>query len=96
MNTCTDTTLQTARPQTDRNETDERRHGGRWKLDGVATAFELDGESFGGMHTLKHVNYSERGIGALSDDEVRCGTSIAVGFQDRNRHAEFEIGRAHV
>ena len=59
----------------------ERRQCDRWGLDGVATAFELAGDGFGRMHTLKMLNYSDGGLGAISDSVIPLGTTVSIGFQ---------------
>jgi hypothetical protein len=59
----------------------ERRQCDRWGLDGVATAFELAGEGFGRMHTLRMLDYSEGGLGAVSNSVIPLGATVSVGFQ---------------
>ncbi|MDY7110056.1 MAG: PilZ domain-containing protein [Planctomycetota bacterium] len=59
----------------------ERRQCDRWGLNGVATAFELAGDGFGRMHTLRMVDYSEGGLGAVSDSVIPLGAAVSVGFQ---------------
>jgi len=59
----------------------ERRQSDRWGMEGVATAFELAGENFGRMHTLKMLNYSHLGMGSLSETAIPPGTVVSIGFQ---------------
>ena len=59
----------------------ERRQSDRWPIDGVATAFQLAGDGFGQMHTLKMVDYSDGGIGAMSQTVLTPGTMVSLGFQ---------------
>ena len=59
----------------------ERRQADRWSIDGVATAFELAGEHFGRTHTLRMLDYSDVGIGAVSDTVISPGTAVSIGFQ---------------
>jgi hypothetical protein len=59
----------------------ERRQSDRWRLDGVATAFELGGEAFGRMHTLRMLDYSDGGVGAQCDSVLPPGTPVSIGFQ---------------
>ena len=61
-----------------------RRKLDRRKLDGIATVFELSGEHFGRMHTLARIDYSDEGVGGLTDRVITQGTSITVGFQSRD------------
>ncbi len=68
-------------PQTDQPLRFERRQLDRWGLDGIATAFELGGEAFGRMHTLKMIDYSDLGMGAASETVIPPGTEVSVGFQ---------------
>jgi hypothetical protein len=60
----------------------ERRQADRWPLGGVATAFELAGDSFGRMHTLRTADYSHDGMGALTDDVIQPGSLVSIGFQE--------------
>jgi hypothetical protein len=60
----------------------ERRQMDRWQVGGVATAFELAGDSFGRMHTLRMVDYSDEGFGATSPSMLTPGTSVSIGFQE--------------
>ncbi len=66
-----------------------RRSCNRWNLDGIATAFELDGNGFGRIHTLKRVECSDRALGAVTQEAVYCGTQVSIGFQDRKHRARF-------
>jgi len=59
----------------------ERRQCDRWGLEGVATVFELAGDGFGRMHTLKMLDYSEGGLGAVSDTVIPLGSTVSIGFQ---------------
>ena len=59
----------------------ERRLSDRWSIDGVATAFELAGEGFGRTHTLRMLDYSTEGIGAICETVISPGTSVSIGFQ---------------
>ena len=59
----------------------ERRQADRWPIDGVATAFELAGDGFGRTHTLRMLDYSNDGIGAVSDTVIAPGTTVSLGFQ---------------
>ena len=59
----------------------ERRQSDRWTIDGVATAFELAGEHFGRTHALRMLDYSDAGIGAISDTVMSPGTAVSIGFQ---------------
>lgn len=60
-----------------------RRKFSRRRFDGIATAFELSGEHFGGIHTLTHIDYSDGGVGGITDAVIAQGTSVTVGFQSR-------------
>ncbi len=53
----------------------ERRQRDRWGMEGVATAFELGGEGFGRMHTLKLQDYSD-GIWHLEKTPVSMADDI--------------------
>jgi hypothetical protein len=55
----------------------------RRRLGGIATVFELSGGHFGGMHTLRRVEYSDAGVGGITDALVARGTAVTVGFQSR-------------
>jgi hypothetical protein len=59
----------------------ERRLSDRWPLEGVATAFRLAGERFGDMHELRLIDYSPRGMGAVSHSVIEPGTIVSIGFQ---------------
>ncbi len=59
----------------------ERRETDRWPVEGVATIFHLGGESFGQMHTLKMLDYSNDGVGAICPDPVTPGSLVSIGFQ---------------
>ena len=59
----------------------ERRRSDRWTMDGVATAFIVAGPEFGRMHTLRALDYSPNGIGAMSDTVLQPGTCVSIGFQ---------------
>ena len=59
----------------------ERRRADRWPMEGVASAFRLTGDSFGLMHDLKVSDYSQGGVGVLSDTPIDPGTLISIGFQ---------------
>ncbi len=59
----------------------ERRQRDRWGMEGVATAFELGGDGFGRMHTLKLQDYSDGGLGSICDTAISPGTVISIGFQ---------------
>jgi hypothetical protein len=59
----------------------ERRQSDRWTIDGAATAFELAGDGFGRTHALRMLDYSDLGMGAISDSVIAPGTTISVGFQ---------------
>ena len=58
----------------------ERRQINRWPLEGAATAFELGGEAFGQMHTLRLLDFSDRGVGVISDTMIAPGTTVSIGF----------------
>ena len=60
-----------------------RRKSSRRRLGGIATAFELSGGHFGGMHTLRLIEYSDGGVGGITDALVAQGTLVTVGFQSR-------------
>jgi hypothetical protein len=60
----------------------ERRQSDRWPIGGVATAFELAGEHFGRMHTLRPADYSHHGMGAIADDVIQPGSLVSIGFQE--------------
>jgi len=59
----------------------ERRDVDRWPIEGVGTAFRLSGEKFGQMHDLRMLDYSDDGLGAISDTVIDPGTIVSVGFQ---------------
>ena len=59
----------------------------RHHIDGTATAFELSGERFGNIHTLRAIEQDESGIDALTDEIVPRGTTVALGFEERGRVA---------
>ncbi len=59
----------------------ERREQDRWPLAGVATAFEVAGAGFGRTHTLRMLDYSDVGLGAVTETVLAPGTTISVGFQ---------------
>lgn len=65
----------------------ERRSSPRHEVEGVATAFCLDGERFGDVHDLTLVDYGAGGIAALCDRPLDPGTSISLGFADQRRLA---------
>lgn len=75
----------TMKPPAEAAESDSRelarRKYLRRRLDGIATAFELSGDHFGGMHTLRRIDYSDGGVGGLTDDVIAQGTEVTVGFQ---------------
>jgi hypothetical protein len=60
-----------------------RRKFSRRRLDGIATAFELSGKHFGGIYTLRRIDYSDGGVGGITDALVAQGTLVTVGFQSR-------------
>lgn len=66
----------------------ERRFTDRWHVEGVATAFQLAGEQFGAMHTLRLTDYSHDGLGAMCDTPIEPGTLVSVGFQSPGRVAK--------
>jgi hypothetical protein len=66
----------------------EQRFSDRWQAEGVATAFQLAGEQFGTMHTLRLIDYSSDGLGALCDTPIEPGTLVSVGFQAPGRIAK--------
>lgn len=66
----------------------ERRQNDRWQSEGVATAFQLAGERFGAMYTLRVVDFSSDGLGALSDTPIEPGTLVSIGFQAPGRIAK--------
>lgn len=59
----------------------DRRQRDRWPMDGGATAFQLAGDSFGRMHALHMHDYSEHGMGAISETPIPPGSIVSVGFQ---------------
>jgi len=59
----------------------ERREVDRWPIEGAATAFSMSSESFGRMHDLRMLDYSEYGLGAISDTAMAPGTIVSIGFQ---------------
>ena len=81
METSLDQSSRVGEPQSDQPLRFERRQFDRWGLDGVATAFELGGNTFGRMHTLKMIDYSDMGMGAATDTVIPPGTTVSVGFQ---------------
>jgi hypothetical protein len=58
----------------------EQRQCDRWPADFAATAFELGGNSFGHMHQIRVVDYSDGGLGAISDTPIAPGSIISIGF----------------
>ena len=59
----------------------ERRSQDRWPVEGVATAFRLAGDRFGEMQSLKMIDYSWDGLGAISSAPLEPGTMVSLGFQ---------------
>jgi hypothetical protein len=59
----------------------ERREHDRWPVEGVATVFELGGEKFGRMHTLRMLDCGSDGLGALTDGPIEPGAVVSIGFQ---------------
>ena len=59
----------------------ERRHVDRWPVQGTATAFCISGDIFGRMHDLRLLDYSDHGLGAVSDSAIDPGTIVSIGFQ---------------
>ncbi|MHC5022321.1 MAG: PilZ domain-containing protein [Planctomycetota bacterium] len=59
----------------------ERRRAPRWPLSGRATACRLGGYEFGRLQDLRLMDYSDGGIGALSDSPLAPGTMISIGFE---------------
>ena len=59
----------------------ERRQSDRWNVDGVATAFEVAGDGFGRTHTLRMLDCSHGGLGAVSESMITPGTTVSIGFQ---------------
>ncbi len=59
----------------------ERRRAERWPMDGAASAFRLTGDSFGLMHDLVVNDYSQGGVGVISESPIEPGTLISIGFQ---------------
>ncbi len=56
----------------------ERRQHDRWPITGVATAWRLGGPRFGETATLKLLDYSTGGVGALSDQPIEPGAVVLV------------------
>jgi len=56
--------------------------------DGVATAFELSGDRFGAIHTLTAMEIGSTCLRAWTDSAIPEGTTISLGFQDRNQIAK--------
>ena len=84
-------------PPTDGSDSDDvdrgpysfdRRRSPRWDAYGSATAFILDGESFGRMHTLQLTDAAQDGIGADSNDAISPGTMVSLGFEDPGQIAQ--------
>lgn len=59
----------------------EQRDHDRWRIDGVATVFRVGGERFGQMISVRTIDYSDRGIGAISHEPIEPGAVVSVGFQ---------------
>lgn len=59
----------------------ERRQVDRWPMQGIATGFCISGEAFGQMHDLRMLDFSDRGLGAISDQPIDPGTTLSIGFQ---------------
>ena len=59
----------------------ERRQHDRWPITGVATAWRLGGPRFGETATLKLLDYSTGGVGALSDQPIEPGAVVSIGFR---------------
>ena len=59
----------------------ERREHDRWPISGVANACRLGGADFGRMTTLRLLDYSAGGLGALSDEPLEPGAMVSVGFR---------------
>lgn len=66
----------------------ERRSSDRWPSSLVGTAFELGGNSFGHMHSIKVLDYSDGGLGAMSDTPLTPGSMISIGFASPGMYAK--------
>lgn len=50
-------------------------------VDGLATAFELSGNRFGQMHSLRQLVLTDAELEAESEDAIPCGINVSIGFQ---------------
>lgn len=66
----------------------ERRTSDRWPADVAGTAFELGGHSFGHMHPIRVIDYSDGGLGAMCDSPLTPGSMISIGFASPGMYAK--------
>ena len=57
----------------------ERRASDRWPVDAVGSAVEIAGQAFGRHHVLRLADYSDAGVGAVSESPIIPGTEVSVG-----------------
>jgi hypothetical protein len=69
----------------------ERRQHDRWPITGVATAYRAGGDRFGETATLKLLDYSAGGLGALCDEPIEPGSVISVGFHEPGCPPEYGV-----
>ncbi len=69
----------------------ERRGHDRWPITGVATACRVGGNRFGETITLKLVDYSAGGLGAISDEPLEPGCLVSIGFREPGFQPEYGV-----
>lgn len=58
----------------------ERRQSDRWPAGGLAKAYRIAGERFGEAYTLRMIDSSRDGIGAMCSWPLEPGSVVSVGY----------------
>jgi hypothetical protein len=64
------------------------------QIEGGATAFGLAGDEFGRMHELSAIDLQGPELRAVSQEPLRAGLEVSIGFESRSLMARRGVVRA--